>query len=80
MAELARHDQNGVQQLLNLRVTSFGLIKNLTDEVDQTLYRIGVSNFLMLDDDSWANNVRSGGDVDQYGFVWLRHHHDWRLR
>ena len=50
---------------MNLRVTCFGLIKNLTDEVDRTLYLIGVSNFLVLDDDSCANDVRSGGDVDQ---------------
>ena len=28
---------------------SFGLIKNLTNEVDQMLYLIGVSNFLALD-------------------------------
>ena len=44
---------------------SFGLIKNLTDEVDQTLYLIGVSGFLALDDDSYANNALGGGDVDQ---------------
>ena len=44
---------------------SFGFIKNLTDEVDQMLYLIGKSNFLALDDDSCANNARSGGDVDQ---------------
>ena len=44
---------------------SRGLIKDLTDEVDQTLYLIGVSGFLALDDDSCANDTRSGGDVDQ---------------
>ena len=44
---------------------SFGLIKNLTDEIDQTLYLIGVSNFLALDDDSSANDARGSGDVDQ---------------
>ena len=60
-----RHDQNGVEQLLNQRVMSFGLIKNLTDEVDRTLHLIGVSDLLTLDDDSCANNARSGGDVDQ---------------
>ena len=65
MVELARRDQNGVQQLLNLRVTSFGLIKNLVDEVDRTLHLIGVFDFLTLNDDSCANDARSGGDVDQ---------------
>ena len=44
---------------------SFGLIKNLTDEVDRTLHLIGVSDLLALDDDSCANDARSGGDVDQ---------------
>ena len=63
MAELPRRDQNGVLQLLNLRVTSFGLIKNLADEVDQTLYLIGVFGFLVLDDDSCAHDARSGGGV-----------------
>ena len=64
MAELARRDQNGIQQLLNLRVMSFGLIKNLTDEVDRTLHLIGVSDLLALDDDSCANDTRSCGNVD----------------
>ena len=44
---------------------SFGLIKNLTDEVDQTLHLIGMPDFLVLDNDSCANDARSGGDVDQ---------------
>ena len=65
MAELAQHDQNGIQQLLNLRVTSVGLIKNLVDEVDWMLHLIGMSGFLTLDDNSCANDARSGGDVDQ---------------
>ena len=44
---------------------SFGLIKNLTDEVDQALHLIGVSDLLALDDDSCANDARGSGDVDQ---------------
>ena len=44
---------------------SFGLIKNLTNEVDRALYLIGVFGFLAFDDDSYANDARSGGDVDQ---------------
>ena len=48
-----------------MRITSFGLIKDLDDEVDRTLYLKGVSGFLVLDDDSGANDARSGGDVDQ---------------
>ena len=48
-----------------MRVTSFGLMKDLTDEVDWTLHLIGMPGFLALNDDSCANDVRSGGDVDQ---------------
>ena len=44
---------------------SFGLIEDLADEVDRMLHLIGMSGFLALDDDSCANDVRSGGDVDQ---------------
>ena len=44
---------------------SFELIKDLIDEVDWTLYLIGMSDFLALDDDSCANDMRSSGDVDQ---------------
>ena len=44
---------------------SFGLIKNLTDEVDRTLHLIGLSNLLALDDDNCTNDVRGSDDVDQ---------------
>ena len=65
MVELARRGQNSVQELLDLRITSFGLIKDLADEVDRALYLIGVSDFLAFDDDSCANDTRSNGDVDR---------------
>ena len=48
---------------------SFGLIKDLADEVDQMFYLIGVLGLLTFDDDSCANDARSGGDVDQLSFV-----------
>ena len=50
---------------MNLRIMSFGLIKGLADEVDWALYLIGMPGFLAFDDDSYANDARSGGDVDQ---------------
>ena len=59
---------------------SFGLIKNLTNEVDQMLHLIGVPDFLAHNDDSCVNDVRGGDDVDQYGFIWSRRRHDQRLR
>ena len=44
---------------------SFGLIKDVADEVDQTLHLIGMPGLLAFDDDSCANDTRSGGDLDQ---------------
>ena len=44
---------------------SFGRVKDLADEVDQTLHLIGVTGLLAFDDDSCANDVRCDGDVDQ---------------
>ena len=43
---------------------SFGLVKDLTDEVDRTLHLIGLPGLLTFDDDSCANDARSDGDVD----------------
>ena len=40
-----------------MRITSFGLIKDLADEVDQTLHLIGVPGLLAFDDDSCANDA-----------------------
>ena len=42
---------------------SFGLVKDLADEVDRTLHLIGMPGLLAFDDDSYANDARSGGDV-----------------
>ena len=47
-----------------MRITSFGLIKDLVDDVDQTLHLVGMLGLLAFDDDSYANDTRSGGDVD----------------
>ena len=47
-----------------LRITSFGLIKYLADEVYWTLHLVGMPGFLAFDDNSCADDVRSGGDVN----------------
>ena len=64
MAELARRNQDGVKQLLDLRMTSLGFIENLADEVYQTLHLIGVLGLLVFDHNGCANDMRSSGDVD----------------
>ena len=64
MAELARRDQNGIYQLLDLRITSLGLIKYLAYEVYWTLHLVGMPSFLVFDDNSYADDARSRGDLD----------------
>ena len=44
---------------------SFRLIKDLADEVYRMLHLIGMSGLLVFDDNSYANDARSGGDIDQ---------------
>ena len=75
VTELTRRDQDGVQQLLDLRITSLGLIKNLTDEIYRTLHLIGVPGLLAFDHDSCADDARDSGNVDQESFIrpWCRH-------
>ena len=79
VAELARRNQDGVQQLLDLRIMSLGLIKDLADEVYQMLHLIGVPGHFAFDHNGCADDARSGSDVDQESFVWPWHHHDQRL-
>ena len=54
---------------MDLRITSLGLIKNLTDEVYQMFHLIGMPDLLAFDDDGCANDARSSGDVDQESFI-----------
>ena len=58
---------------------SLGLIKNLADEVHQTLHLIGMLGLLMFNHNGYADDARSIGDVDQESFVWLWRRRDRRL-
>jgi hypothetical protein len=51
MFQLARCNQDGVDQFLNLRVPSFGLVEHLADEVNRALDFVHVAGFLTLDHD-----------------------------
>ena len=48
---------------------TLGLVKNLADEIYQTLYLIGVPGLLAFDHNGCADDTRSSGDVDQESFV-----------
>ena len=58
---------------------SFGLVKDLADEVYQTLHLIGMPGLLTFDHDGYADNARSSIDVDQESFVWPWRNHNRRL-
>ena len=48
---------------------SFGLVKDLGDEVYRTLHLIGVPGLIAFDHDGCADDAGSSGDVDQENFV-----------
>ena len=62
-----------------MRITSFGLIKDLADEVDRTLHLIGVPGLLAFEHNGCVDDTRSNGDVNQESFIWPWRHHDQRL-
>jgi hypothetical protein len=47
--------QDCVEQFLNLRVPSFGLIQDFADEVDWVLNFVSMSSLFLLDNNSRAN-------------------------
>ena len=49
---------------MDLRITSFELIKDLADKVYQTLHLIGVPGLLVFEHNGYADDARSSGDVD----------------
>jgi hypothetical protein len=78
MFQLLGCNQYGIDQLLNLRVPSFGLIEHLTDEVNRVLDFVHVAGFLTLDHDNCGDHVISGRNVEKKNIVFLRGCKDWR--
>ena len=58
---------------------SFGLVKDLADELYRMLHLIGMPGLLAFDHDGCADDTGSSGDVDQESFIWPWRHHDRRL-
>jgi hypothetical protein len=56
MAELVGCDQDCVQQLLDMRIPSLGLIQDFANEVNRSLDLVCMPSLLALDDNSHANN------------------------
>jgi hypothetical protein len=78
MFQLSEYNQDGVDQLLNLRVPRFGLVEYLTDEVNKALDFVNVAGFLMLDHDDCGDHAISGRNIEEKDIVFLRSSKDWR--
>ena len=64
MAELLGHDQDSVQQLLDLRIASLRLIQDLADEIHRALDFILMPDLFTLDNDGCADHLVSRRNVD----------------
>jgi hypothetical protein len=78
MFQLLGCNQDGVDQLLNLRVPGFGLIEHLADEVNRALDFIHVAGFLTLDHDHCGDHAIGVHDVEKKKVVFLRGCKYWR--
>jgi len=65
MVQFMRRQQHGVEEFLDLWVPRLGIKKYFANEVDRALYLLKMSVFLLLNDDSSADDVGSHCDVQQ---------------
>jgi hypothetical protein len=68
--------QDGIDQFLNLRVPGFGLIENLTNEINRALDFVHVAGFLTLDHDNCKDHTVGGRNVEKKNVVFLRGYKD----
>ena len=66
--QLPLGDQDGVQELLDLWVASFGVGQDLTNEVYGALHFEGVSLFVPLYHQGGADHLCGGHNVEQEWF------------
>jgi hypothetical protein len=71
-------NQDGIDQLLNLRVPGFGLVECLTNEVNRALDFVNVVRFLTLDHDDSRDHMISGRNIEEKDVVFLRSSKDGR--
>jgi hypothetical protein len=72
MFQLLGCNQDGVDQLLDLRVSRFGLVKYFTDEVDKALDFVHMGGFLTLDHDDCGDHAISGRNIEKKDIISLR--------
>jgi hypothetical protein len=73
MAQFARGDQDGIEQLLDLGITGLRLIEYLTIEVYWSLDLVHMLDLLVLDDDGSVDYPIGYGNVEQQGLAFLGH-------
>jgi hypothetical protein len=78
MFQLLGCNQDGVDQLLDLGVPRFGLVKYITDGVNRALDFVDAVGFLTLDHDDCGDHAISGRNIEKKGIVSLRSSKDWR--
>jgi hypothetical protein len=78
MFQLSGCNQDGVDQLLDLGVPRFGLIKYLANEVNRALDFVDVVGFLTLDHDDCGDHVICDRNIEKKDVVSLRSSKDWR--
>jgi hypothetical protein len=78
MFQISGCNQDGVDQLLNLQVPSFGLIEHLTDEVNRVLDFVYMAGFLTLDHDDCGDHAIGDRNVEKKKVIFPRGYKDWR--
>jgi hypothetical protein len=78
MFQLSGCNQDGIDQFLNLRIPSFGLIWHLDDEVNRALDFVHMTGFLRLDHDNCRDQAVGGRNVEKKNVVFLRGYKDRR--
>jgi len=75
--QLASGEDYGVDQLLDLWVTRFGLQEYLADEIDQPLDRQCMPLLLPLDHHRCTDDLGCRGNIKEQRFCRLRWDQDW---
>ena len=68
MPKLSLGDEDGVDQLLDLRVPRLCVREDLTDKIDRTLHLLNFARLFSLDDKGRADNLGCPDDIQQHGF------------
>jgi hypothetical protein len=63
VVQLSLGEEDGVQELLDLRVVHLGVGQDFTDEVDRTLHFEGVTLLLSFHHDGGTHHLSRGCDI-----------------